>query len=307
MAGRANEMARLRSIFLSDGLRTAAVIGPRGAGSSSLSRLATRGQGRIRQVIFNRPVTEDDVERIFSDSGEGDVVLIDGLQWLFSPLPGATAPLRRLIHGVLADQGRNAWVISADALVWDSACLREPLAEAFPTVVRLEPMSTGLLQDALLSRHAMSGYDLVYDQQDDVRWQWRVLSGRSAQQAFFDGLHSASGGVTRDALRLWLASIKAVDDAAAVVRVGSVPRPPRGRLSRLPERTLLTLRLVLSQGWVTAAIHAGLFCSRIDESTALLARMKHDGLLRCDDAGHYRLVPHLYTPLRDILQQRGWL
>lgn len=307
MAGRASEMARLRSIFLSDGLRTAAVIGPRGAGSSSLSRLATRGQGRIRQVIFNRPVTEDDVARVFTDSSEGEVILIDGLQWLFSPLLDATAPLRRLIRGVLADKGRNAWIISADALVWDSACLREPLAEAFSTVVRLQPMSAGVLQDALLSRHAMSGYDVVYDQQDDVRWQWRILSGRSAQQAFFDGLHSASGGVTRDALRLWLASIKAVDDATAVVRVGTVPRPPRGRLSRLSDRILLTLRLVLRQGWVTPEIHARLFCTRLDESTALLARMKHDGLLRCEESDHYRLVPHLYTPIGDVLQQRGWL
>ncbi|MFT4978571.1 MAG: hypothetical protein ACI8S6_004481, partial [Myxococcota bacterium] len=144
------------------------------------------------------------------------------------------------------------------------------------------------------------------DVQDDVRWQWRVLSGRSAEEAFFDGLHAASSGVTRDALRLWLAAVQEVDDNESVVRLGSAPRPPRGRLERLPEQTLLTLRVLQQQGWLTAPQHAALFCIDPTSSVALLARMCHDGLLT-SDGERYRVASHLSIPVRDTLKRKGWL
>lgn len=307
MIGRAAEVAQLRAIFLGGGLRAAAVIGPRGAGSSSLAVLAARGQGRPRRLLLTRPATVADVERFLGELGVGEVALIDGLHWLIAASPLRSAPLRRLIEGIIADRGKNAWLLSADELVWDHAVLREPLAEAFPTVVRLQPMTPALLQQALLTRHAMSGYDVQFDVQDDVRWRWRVLSGRTSEEAFFDGLHAASGGVTRDALRLWLAAVREVDDAGAVVRIGPAPRPPLGRIKRLPEQTLLTLRVLLHHGWLTPQQHAELFCLRPTASVALLARMHHDGLLTQDEGGRYTVAIHLSTPIRDTLSRRGWL
>ncbi|MFT4978525.1 MAG: Kef-type K+ transport system membrane component KefB, partial [Myxococcota bacterium] len=151
MIGRDSELARLRAIFLDGGLRAAAVIGPKGAGSSSLTALAARGQGATLRLTFSAPATAADVGRFFEESHEG-IVLIDGIHWLFSAAPGGSAPLRRLVEGIVADQGRRAWLLSADELVWDHACCLEPLAEAFPTIVRLGAMSPGTLQQALLTR-----------------------------------------------------------------------------------------------------------------------------------------------------------
>lgn len=305
--GRQEEVDQLRGILKDGSLRAAAIVGPKGAGGSSLATLAMRGQGRLRRLNLSRLISREELDRLFSELGEGETILIDGFHWLFTPEAEGTAPLQRLIAGVLADGGRNAWVVSANEHVWAHACRREPLAEAFPTMVHLRPMDGALLQQAILTRHAMSGYALDFEAQEDVHWQWRVWTGRSAQEAFFEGLHAASGGITRDALRLWLAAVQDVDDAGSVVRVGAIPQPPRDRLSQLSEPMLLTLRLALLQGWVRADIHASLFCSSLTASATLLERMQHDGLLVAGPDGTYMVADHLHTPIAATLNTLGWL
>ncbi|MDG1481053.1 MAG: cation:proton antiporter [Myxococcota bacterium] len=292
-------------------LRTVAILGQRGAGLRAVALAAVRGMPSLRRRTLNKPPTVEDIAQWFPVE-PGSVVLIEGLHWMLSPLPGGAAPLRRFIQGVLDDAGQSAWLLVAEESVWDSAGLRSPLSAAFSEEIIVPPMAPAQLQAAMLTRHAMSGYTLRFEASEDLGWQLRYLlrrtndARRRTQEAWFDTLHMACGGQPLEALPLWLASIQRVDEAAGVIRMGPVPRPARGRLSRLSEDDLLLLRAALRQGWLDIDCCASLF--RIDEQTARarLAGLAGMGLLE-GEGGCYSITAHLHGPLCAVLSERRWL
>ena len=79
-------------------------------------------------------------------------------------------------------------------------------------------------QAAVLARHGLSGYGLNFEPRTE-RTRLEELFARGASrirrpyESFFRALHAASGGLVRDALRLWLASI----DGGGAMRLTSSP------------------------------------------------------------------------------------
>ncbi len=290
----------------------------------ALITAATRSQQPIRWAP-DRPVSVDEVEAwLEALPSEPRTVVVQGIRWLFTRRPGGTAPLERLVRGIVSDRGHHAFVVLADQAVWSFAVRSTGLEEAMGTVVYLTALEVEQLEQALLSRHAMSGFEVSFEADEDLGWQLQhvLLRGddreRRRRRAWFRTLHAASAGVLADALRLWMAAIEEVDMVNNQLRIGAVPRPPLTRLAGLPEHDLLTLLEVTRQGWIDATQHAGLFCTTQGWSEAHLAQLQHVGLLIWDggeppEAGsikeepeRLRLAPHLRGPLHRVLARRGW-
>ena len=293
--------------------RVAAVVGPLGSGTSALATSAVRShRGSVRILELTEPVGADEVRRWFKEGGQ-QLTGLSGLRWLFRNEPGGFDAIYAFIEGLAASQGAVSWVLTADDSVWDHVCAVTSLDQAVGTVVRLRPLPVDDLAAAVLARHEMSGYDPVFEAGDD--WGWKIqhllLRGENLQQrhqnAWFHTLHEASGGVVHDALRLWQASIRDVDEASGVIRVGSVARPPFARVGGLPEQSLLTLLAIMRQGWTDTELHATLFVQDRTASQAHLQRLLHLGVLeRCGDA-RYQIARHLRSPVQRVLSGKGWL
>src|SRR5690606_15915587 len=214
-------------------LRAVAIVGPDGVGKSAFINAVMRARRwpKTRELALDAPATVEQVEALFEPNSENHLIVVSGLQWLRTLQPGGFEPLRRFIAGVIADGGKNAFLLRADSLVWAQSVHAVPLAEAFPEVVRLDPLSPEALSAAVLARHTLSGYGLVFSQgiapesrlEDVVQKATAPLS--RPQDTFFRALHAASGGLLRDALRLWLASVEQVDEAGDFVHLGPVPAP----------------------------------------------------------------------------------
>jgi hypothetical protein len=273
--------------------------------------LRTTGADTVRWEADGGLVTAEQVDAWFAELGSGRTVLLQDLPSLFTRRPGGFAPLERLVRGIVEDGGANAFAIVADAAVWGFAGRISGLREVMGTVIDLEPLSVEQLEQALLSRHAMSGYDVMFEADEDLGWQLEhvLLRGedreRRRRRAWFRTLHAASAGVLQDALRLWMAAIRDVDDEREVLRIGAVPRPPLARLEQLPEDVLLTLLETTWQGWMTPALHAQLFRTAAGLSEAHVAQLQHAGLL-VREGDVLTLAPHLRGPLDRVLRRRGW-
>jgi hypothetical protein len=241
----------------------------------------------------------------------GHVVVVDQLHWLFQRRPGGFAPLQRLVEGILADCGRNAWIVVADGSVWSYATAASPLRDIVGGVVEIDALTADQLERAILSRHGMSGYGVEFHADDDLAWQLQnlLLRGedreRRRREAWFRTLHAASAGVLGDALRLWMASIRVVDDDDERVVLGAVPRPPLTRLAQLPDEVLVTLLETTRQGWIDEDQHRFLFRTDIATARAHLAAMTQSGLL-VDEVGVLRIAGHLRGPVHRVLAWRGW-
>lgn len=315
VSGRQTELERLQiALSTPSPLRTAAVVGVDAHSAAALVSAAIRGAfpGALR-LEAKAPVDTATVDAWLArvGAGDGEVVVVECLHWLFERRPGGLAPLERLIDGVLADGGRHPWVWVADSAVWAHLSRASALADATGTLVELDALSVDELERAVLSRHAMSGYEIEFDADDDLGWQLQhVLLGgedreRRRRQAWFRTLHSASAGVLQDALRLWMAAIRQVDDEQERVRIGAVPRPPLTRLAQLPEEVLLTLVETGRQGWMVHEQHARLFRTTPGAALAHLTALVHQGLL-VRDGEVLKLAPHLRGSIHRVLARKGW-
>lgn len=309
--GRPDAVEATADALSSGALRAGVVVGVHGLGEAAAARaVAARYDGDVVWRTCDGPVTPAAIDAWFDTARDGQLTVLDGLHGLFEARPGGEVGLQRLVDRLVAEQGRTAWLLTASGPVWEYAREFAPLAAAFPAVLRLDPLTSGELAAALLGRHALTGYGLVFEAEGDVGWQLRYAVARGsnqdrAREAWFATLHAASGGLLRDALGLWLASIRDVDEAAATVRLGPVPRLPVAAFERLSDDALLTLRQAARQGWTTASLHAAVFRVGEAEARAWLARLEHQGLLaRAGD--QWRVAPHVAGLLFRTLTARGW-
>lgn len=294
--------------------RAVAIVGLDGVGKSSLSNAILRKSGfkQIRRLNFTAPVTLEEVQALFTQKSEGSVIVIDGFHWLFAMRPGGLAPLRTFIDGIIADRGQRAWLMHANALSWAYAVQLAPLEAAFPETIHLPPLSREQLESAVLARHALSGYGLAFDQAPTEqsalqrRVQGMTTRLRRPYQVFFRSLHAASGGLMRDALRLWLASVEQLDEGQDFVRVSMVPASPLPYVRALPESWLLEVFQVARQGWMDVATFGYLFRRDTTEAQADLARLRHFGLLE-EQRGIYQVTAHLRGVLTRVFNEKGWV
>jgi Kef-type K+ transport system membrane component KefB len=315
MVERQPVLQRLRTALTLPGpLRVAAVVGTDLQGAMSLASAVVRGDfAGVLRLEARAPMDEAGVERWLMRAAElqRHAVLIEGLHWLFARRPGGLLPMQRLIDGMLADRGNNSWLLVSNRAVWGYLCQATAVLEVATTVVELPALDVDELEREVLARHAMSGYAVEFDADDDLGWQLQhvMLRGedreRRRRRAWFRTLHAASNGVLQDALRLWMAAIREVDDQQERVRIGAVPRPPLTRLAHLPDDILLTLLETGRQGWTDPEQHARLFRLSRQAAEAHLLGLAHLGLL-VRDGEVLRIAPHLRSPVQRVLAQRGW-
>ncbi len=313
LTGRDEEIRRAESVLSSEikgRLRSAALIGVDGVGKAAVSSAIVRSRRwrNIKRVVFTSPATVADVEEIFQDSVEGQLVVVDGLHWMLSMAPGGFDPLRRFVTGIIEEGGRRRWLAHCSVLFWNFASTVAPLRDAFPEVVRLQPLDEDALQAAVIARHRLSGFEHSFDRGDGSPIEG--LFARSATRIrrpfdqYFHELHEATGGLVRDALRLWLASIRGIQDE--IVHVGPIPASPYARVRRLPDDILVNLYQIAREGWIDSAGQARLFRLDVNTAQAQLSRLAHLGLLEERD-GAFVIAVHLRGVLGRVFAERGWV
>ncbi|MCK6522710.1 cation:proton antiporter [Myxococcota bacterium] len=318
LIGREGEVDAARRVLLGQNpgaSRAVAVLGLGGVGQGAVVNTLLRGvsdQHRVIRIELDEPVTTAQAVDALLSRVSGDcVVVVEGLEWLFSLEPGGFAPLRRFVERVVEDRGRNAWLISAERPVWGYADRVVALHDAFPERVTLSTLDAENMRRALLIRHGMSGYNLRFarvgnDLGARVRGFFRpeVKAEALAEERFFERLHQASGGMLGDALRLWMASVVDVSVDRNDVVMGEVPPTPIQAIRALPDDVQMTLRQVARLGRVSARSHALQFRREEPDSEAFLNRLAHWGLLERRRSGDYVFSPGLAGPLYRALRER---
>lgn len=280
-------------------LRTVAVVGAEGSGRRALLSSLTRGDrfGQLRSIAFTEPVGAQEVQIGLQELGQGQLVVVTGLSWLVSAGEGGFEGLRTLVDGVLADEGRNAFLIEADVLVWRWACSIAPMADLFACHVEVPQLDPRNLENILMERHRLSGLELRFG---------TSASDDFERSHFFARLHHASDGLLQLALAYWLGSLGAFEESENYVSMSPVPQSPHASMRALSEEFLHPLYLIARQGWMMPSVLAELLGRRESDGAALLARLEGMGLLERTPRGYYIIRRHLAGVLHGVLLERGW-
>ena len=313
LTGRDEEIRRAESVLSNEQrgrLRSVALVGVDGVGKAAVSSAIVRSRRwkNVKRVVFTSPVTVEDVDAIFQDAPEGQLVVVDGLHWMLSMAPGGFEPLRRFVKGIIEEGGRRRWLTHAAVLFWNFASTVAPLRDAFPEVIRLSPLTEPELQAAVIARHRLSGFEHSFDRGDGSPIEGLFARGasriRRPYDQYFHELHEATGGLVRDALRLWLASIRDIHDD--IVHVGPIPASAYTRIRRLPDDVLVNLYQIAREGWMDAAGQARLFRLDLNTAQAQLSRLAHLGLLE-EREGAFVIAVHLRGALGRVFAERRWV
>ena len=282
------------------GPRVIALVGAEGSGRRALLGALSRGDrfGSTRRLTFNRPAEVADVKAALSEVSSGQVAVVTGLRWLVSAQPGGFDALRCLVDGILETEGRSAFILEAQPLVWAWAGAAAPLGELCASEIRVAALEPEPLRDALLERHRLSGLKLSLPSQEGEE---------AALKRYFHRLHRAADGLLQVALAYWIASIESVDEDSGTVRMGHVPTSPHDALAALPDATLRMLYVIERQGWMTADVLAGIVGRDRLRARAELGRLLRWGLLETGPEGRYWVRRHLQGSLDMVLREREWL
>ena len=221
---------------------------------------------------------------------------------------GAAIPSGKVI---INDKGKNAFLLVAIHSNWAFARQSTSIAHAMAHVSKINPLSVEDLSDALLTRHAMSGYTLAFPQPSSiprvVGWLLRRTREQDIHQehVWFEELHRMSAGIMQDAMAGWLNAIERFDEQTGQMVMGEHGDTALKSIDRLSDSLLLTLRATSRQGWMSPEIHAALFRLTIPHSHTVLARLSHFGLLS-EQNGRYSLTDRHAGAVYQILEKRGW-
>lgn len=293
LVGRKPEVERLRSLrrrWERGEAAATAVVGPPGSGKTSLLNC---GAADLETGV---PVHRGRIDRRMSDEGEAvawfarffglegspstpadlagalegrrELVLLENGERLFRREVGGYEALRALGEIVEATGGGIAWVVTFDREPWRVVRSVTGIAGRFGDVLALGPLSRRELEEALLVRHRLTGYDLRFVGTGDPE---------TRRRAWFDRLHELSGGSPGRALQLWRESLVAAGPNA--IRALPPRRPGPGGVGELDREVLFVLAALLQHGDLPEVDLPGVLHATSGEVSERLGPLRREGLI----------------------------
>lgn len=344
LVGRSEEMDRLRET--ADRWRegrdaAAAVVGEPGSGKTTLLNCWTHELGgavSLRRGRVDRRLSErEEAARWFGgflgvDGAESardgaelaralgdrrEIVLLENGERLFRREVGGFGAVETLVELMERTAGRLAWVVSFSLEAWLYLRTVTALEGPFGDVVRLGPLGRDDLEEAVLSRHRLTGFDLRFEVDDETprRRRARLEGAPTAEQQallrtwYFDDLHRAAQRTVGRAFQLWRASLRAGRPGEVTVLPLRVPR--LDFLAELDRETLFLLAAFVLHGDLDRADLGRLPSMDVDQARERLARLERLGVLRPVEGlpppAPLRIDRWLHAPVIDLLRDERLL
>ncbi|MDP3237673.1 MAG: hypothetical protein Q8N26_33100 [Myxococcales bacterium] len=226
-----------------------ALVGPRGAGKSSLLR---RLQARVGGAVSLRgtsPTLLAEVQAVLArPEGPAPLVLLDDADAFIKPLQGGLRRFDELLGLARQATSRTLWVFTIDGVLWPYLRRARDNRPLFDEVINLAPWSDDEIGRLLEARSADAGIDPVFD---DLLEKLPVsadeidrLDALTARRAgYFRMAWDYARGNPAMALEAWRASL--VEGPQGEVRVRPLVAPDTTALELLPDSSLFILRAVL--------------------------------------------------------------
>jgi len=287
-------------------------LGPGGASGSTPAEIggSDDDDGRSGAAAAGPPEDADALAHALGDRRE--IVLLENGERLFRREVGGYAAAETLGRLMEATADRVAWIVTFERLSWEFLRKVTSLAVHFDEVVDLGPLGRAELEEAIMARHRLTGYDLEFEPPESglsAARRTRLHASSSAErQALLRGwcmdqLHDDGEREIGEALFLWRRCLHAAPGESGVVRARWEPPSDPAPLDRLDRDVHFALAAV--------ALHGDL------PAEALVPRgdgMVWEGVARVlEGSGLIEPVPGLAPPaplrVRPFVQRRvvAWL
>jgi len=261
--------------------------------------------------VFSAPEArsvDDLIGRVLAD-GSPRIVVLENIHKLYLRSVGDFGNLQLLFKLVSQTNPKIFWVTSCYLYSWQMLDYTNQISGYFAHVVKLGSLTAIEVREAILKRHQLSGFSMVFTEPEGFSPKRNYLKMNEEErqvylkELFFDelGLHVQNN--LRLAFIFWLRSIQKVDDGKLYFQQ---KRLDFSFLNSLQANEITTLHAILLHGGLKTEEHSRIFRCSYDESFRLMMVMDDDGLLERQGA-YYAINPLVYRMLVSQLKSLNFI
>ena len=189
--------------------------------------------------------------------GRRELVLLENGERLFRREVGGYGALTALAEFIEATAGQLGWIVTFEKLPWRFIETVSSLAGAFDEVLDLGPLDRSQLEEAVMARHRLTGYDLEFEPPEggvsSATAARLRATGEEERQVWlrdrcFDQLHGDGDRDVGEALFLWRRCVRADPGRPGIVVARPTPIPDPLPLEELDRTVLFALAALAIHG-----------------------------------------------------------
>lgn len=247
-----------------------------------------------------------------NDMPEKKIVVLEGFQNLYLRNINGFDAIESFLLILSRTSEKIYWIVTSSRYAWSYLDKVLNVAEYFTDIIYCDRLSNQDIRELIQNRHAMSGYDLVFEPgtQDLHSRAYKKLEGNTQLQQeylserYFENLAEIAEGNASIAIIYWLRSVARTDTSRIYI---SPLEEKRVQLSAdLTEDALFTLAAILMHDDLTVEQLAGVLNMSHPRCRLLLSRMKSRSILT-EHENRYYLNNMLYRHATRIVTGKNIL
>ncbi|MBN1154643.1 ATP-binding protein [candidate division KSB1 bacterium] len=308
--GREQELEDISDVFETWKNNTHAnvtIIGESGSGKTTLLYFAEKKIFKgysISKIDFENKITDtdqlftslnsnmgndsitswSDLEEYILNLDKARVVIVENLHNIFIRTINGFDTIERFMLFMTKTYKKIFWVVSCGLYSWNYLDRVLKISKYFTNVCILPEFSAEKIQSIILKRHRVSGYNLQFQEPEDIlenrkytRFKTEEQRQEYLQNGFFEKLYKLSGGNVTIAMLFWMQSIAKVDNDKLII-------PPLDefdvsfiQLKEIEDQFVFTA--FLQHEKLTVDEYVRIFNVTIDDCHLVINRLKNSGLI----------------------------
>jgi len=334
--GREQEIAKLTkaiTYWSNNQISSVMLIGEKGSGTSSLVNIAIQNHSQsikvYRKEISGTIYKEEDLLKLLlnilkldnvknfdelietlNNSNESTIIIIENIEDFFLRIVDGFKAINKLLEIITSTNTKVLWITTCNNFSWQYLKKVINIDDYFIFNIHLEELDHNIIEEIILSRHHISGYDLVFIPTPEIEKQKSFIKMDDKEKQkylkdnYFENLKILTSNNIAVALFLWLRSIAEADEEK--IQVSTKLELDFSFLNKLSNPKLFSLMAIILHDGVSYEEHSLIFNMSQKSSQMLLATLSDDGIIfRKGDS--YKVNFQLYKPIINLLKDKNIL
>ncbi|HKI44382.1 MAG TPA: ATP-binding protein [Balneolales bacterium] len=239
------------------------------------------------------------------------ICVIENLHNLFLRKIGGFNAIDEMMKFISRSRDRVYWVISSGLYGWQYLDKALHISRNFSQVITLHNLTPGEMQDLIMRRHRLSGYNLKVKPPENIEHnrKFKKLNTEQEKQDFlvdrlFRNLSEKSDGNIAVAMLFWLSSVRNI--GSDFIEVDTDIELDNSFVHYLTTDELFALVVLIQHEVLNSDEMASVMRMETDNADLLLRQMSNRGYVRQLDV-NYSVHPFFYRPVVRALSSRNML
>lgn len=334
--GREEESAKLEkalSYWKNNQISSVMLVGEKGSGTSTLINIVMKKM-KINSTVFREEFsgtiyeeedllnhlkkilkldsvkTKEELIDTLNNLNERIIVIIENIEDFFLRVVDGFAALNMLMEIVTSTNTKVLWITTCNVYSWNYLRKVININDFFIFNIKLNDLNYKIVEEIILSRHHISGYELDFVPSKEITTQKSYIKLDEAgkqeylKKEYFENLTKLTSNNIAVALFIWLRSIVSANEER--IQVSSEMELDFSFLKSLSDQKLFSLMAILLHDGLSHEEHSKIFNISVKSSQLLFATLSDDGII-FKRGKNYKVNFQLYKPIINLLKDKNIL